>query len=77
MALSEACSPANMTWASLPLPVLMKKSFSVPSCRVVVIFAVVENPEPPCLATVVLAGSRLNALMTAESIFILAICKKR
>ena len=62
-----------MIWAFLPLPVLMKKFFSVPSLSVVVIFAVVENPEPPCLAIVVLAGSRLNALITAESIFILAI----
>lgn len=73
MALSEACSPANMTSASLPLPVFMKKCFAVPSFSVVVIFAVVENPDPPCFATVVLAGSRLSALMTAESIFILLI----
>lgn len=73
IALSEACSPANMTSASLPLPVFMKKCFSVPSISVVVIFAVVEKPDPPCRATVVLAGSRLNALNTAESIFILLI----
>ena len=73
MALSEACSPANMTSASVPLPVFMKKCFAVPSSSVVLIFAVVENPDPPCFATVVLAGSRLNALMTAESIFMLMI----
>ena len=73
IALSEACSPAYMTSASFPLPVFIKKIFSVPSLSVVVILAVVENPDPPCLATVVLAGSRLNVLMTAESIFILIV----
>ena len=46
MALREVCSPANMTCASLPRPVLRKKCFDLPLVEVV-IFAVVEKPDPP------------------------------
>ncbi len=61
-----------MISASLPLPVFMKKFLSSPF-RVVVILAVVENPDPPCEATVVVLGSRERAFMIAESSFMVVV----
>jgi len=69
MALSEVCSPSNMSCASLLRLVFMKRFFCSPLIEVV-IFAVVEKPDPPWDATVVLAGSRERALMMAGSSFI-------
>ena len=71
-AFREACSPANMVSASLLWLVLRKKCLGVPSGRVVVIFAVVVKPEPPCEAIVVLEEEeRERARRMAGSSFIL------
>jgi hypothetical protein len=60
-----------MISASLPLPVFMKKHFSVPSFILNVIFDVdaEEHPPPPCDETLVLEGSSESNSLTAGSSF--------
>jgi hypothetical protein len=60
-----------MTSASFPLPVFMKKHFSVPSASFDVIFDVDAelHPPPPAEVTVVVSGSRLSNVRTAGSTF--------
>lgn len=63
--------PSNIILASFPLPVFMKKSFSVPSLSFDVIFDVDAElqPPPPAEETVVLSGSSFRSSMTAGSSF--------
>jgi hypothetical protein len=63
--------PSNMTSASFPFPVFIKKHFSVPSASFEVIFDVDAelHPPPPAEDTVVFSGLRSRSSMMAESTF--------
>jgi hypothetical protein len=62
-----------MTFASSPLPVFIKKVFSVPSWTFDTIFEVDAElqPPPPAEETLVVAVSRPRSFSTAGSSFIL------
>jgi hypothetical protein len=64
--------PSNITCASAPLPVFMKKVFSVPSWSLDTIFEVDAelHPPPPAEDTVVDVASRPRSFATAGSSFI-------
>lgn len=66
-------TPSNITLASSPLPVFMKKAFSLPSSSFETILDVDAElqPPPPAEETLVVAGSRPRSFRTAGSSFIM------